>query len=43
MRQGIEESFVFADGSILLQPFANQAQSGNARIKPDMIDRVACK
>ncbi|XP_064623563.1 TOG array regulator of axonemal microtubules protein 1-like isoform X2 [Lineus longissimus] len=29
------------DGSLLLQPFANQAQCGNARVKPDMIEKVA--
>ena len=34
---------LFPDGALLLQPFANQATSGNARIKPDMIERVACK
>ncbi|KAI0219092.1 TOG array regulator of axonemal microtubules protein 1 [Lamellibrachia satsuma] len=36
------DSFIeYLDGSLLLQPFANQVQSGNQRIKPDMIDRVA--
>ncbi|KAK2166030.1 hypothetical protein LSH36_43g02057 [Paralvinella palmiformis] len=29
------------DPVLLLHPFANQAQAGNARIKPDMINRVA--
>ncbi|XP_013416093.1 TOG array regulator of axonemal microtubules protein 1 [Lingula anatina] len=29
------------DEAILLQPFANQAQAGNVRVKPDMIEKVA--
>ncbi|KAI8505354.1 hypothetical protein Bbelb_165430, partial [Branchiostoma belcheri] len=29
------------DKSLLLQPFANAAQYGNARVKPDMIDKLS--
>ncbi|XP_078590502.1 uncharacterized protein LOC144870370 isoform X5 [Branchiostoma floridae x Branchiostoma japonicum] len=29
------------DNGLLLQPFANSAQYGNARVKPDMIDKLS--
>lgn len=31
------------DGGLLIQPFANQAQSANARSKPDLVGKVASK
>ncbi|CAH1262478.1 TOG array regulator of axonemal microtubules protein 1-like isoform X2 [Branchiostoma lanceolatum] len=31
----------YVDKGLLLQPFANSAQYGNARVKPDMIDKLS--
>lgn len=32
-----------ADPASLLQPFVNVASNANTRIKPDMVERVACE
>lgn len=32
---------LLVDGGLLLQPLANQAQSANARSKPDLVVKVA--
>ncbi|KAK3093087.1 hypothetical protein FSP39_010926 [Pinctada imbricata] len=37
----ITQLTVHIDGSLLLQPLANQAQSASARSKPDLVEKVA--